>query len=86
MTYRASNARDFDWTFRGWIRWRWGLKRLAQGFCPLCNSSPPDPKCLVCQGSYDYGYRLSAELRKDWKFWWFVHCRQYNRKKLGLFE
>lgn len=36
---------------RYWLgRWR-----LRSGYCPACNSSPPQPRCLVCEGSATYG-------------------------------
>lgn len=50
----------FDPTFRGWIR-------LKQGFCPLCNSSPPSELCDICHGETNYGQTLSFNTREVWR-------------------
>lgn len=47
-------------------------KLIRHGWCPLCNSSPPDPWCKVCDGSRFYGSDISETMRADWaqKYIW----------------
>lgn len=53
-----------------------GLKRLnakfkiRQGYCPLCDSSPPEPNCLVCDGTGDYGSRIKEGTKELWLSRW----------------
>ena len=49
-----------------WLRHPWRMLNLAQGYCPVCSSSPPDPDCPVCHGSYEYGPKLTPEMRAEW--------------------
>lgn len=58
---------------RRWIRWRIGLHRLRFGFCPVCNSSPPDISCPVCKGSRDYGRKPDGSIS------WEHHCLWVER-------
>jgi hypothetical protein len=51
-----------------------GLYRLLFGVCPLCNSSPPRHRCIICGGSYAYGPRLSPEVRAQWRANWAWWC------------
>lgn len=48
------------------IWWR-GILRLRHGYCPLCNSSPPDVSCQVCLGSRVYGYEATSGRRLIWR-------------------
>jgi hypothetical protein len=43
------------------------LNFVAYGCCPACNSSPPDPKCYVCHGSYQYGPKITPEDKVVWR-------------------
>lgn len=52
-----------------YIYWR-GRLRLAQGFCPWCNSSPPDIDCPICYGSYDYGPPSDPRRLTEWRVQW----------------
>lgn len=53
-----------------WLAYWLGRHRLAFGFCPACNSSPPDAGCPVCFGSYAYGVDLSPADRVRWRQRW----------------
>lgn len=52
--------------FRYWK----GLLWIRQGFCPYCYSSPPNPKCPVCEGTYEYSYNLAPGTRDLWRKRW----------------
>lgn len=53
--------------FRYWA----GRHRLYWGFCPRCDSSPPDRACPICEGSYAYGRaRLTDSRRAQWRARW----------------
>jgi len=52
--------RKWFWRVQGWFR-------LAQGYCPVCSSSPPKPDCWVCQGSYEYGPKMTPGLLATWR-------------------
>lgn len=69
-----------------WLKYKRGLSRLSKGYCPICYSSPPDPKCIICQGSYKYGHDIPERLRKDWAFWWKVIAYPHRTKKVGFFS
>jgi hypothetical protein len=49
-----------------WLRHPFRMLWLAQGFCPACESSPPNPKCLVCHGNYSYGRNITPGDRELW--------------------
>lgn len=49
-----------------WLRHPMRRFHLFMGYCPVCNSSPPDEDCSVCLGSYSYGPFLNPEERKRW--------------------
>jgi len=51
--------------------WRYwlGRWRLRWGFCPWCDSSPPDQDCIVCEGTYDYG-PPSDDVWAQWRRRW----------------
>lgn len=49
-----------------------GWWRLRFGFCPLCNSSPPNPRCSVCLGHRPYGRELDPAKKEVWKARWKV--------------
>jgi len=51
---------------RLWWRYPIRMWRLKHGFCPLCNSSPPDKSCPVCYGTYMYGNQISEYRQKKW--------------------
>jgi hypothetical protein len=53
--------------------WR-GLMRLRRGYCPACNSSPPDVTCPVCLGTHAYGHDLPEYVRGIWRAWWAYEC------------
>lgn len=55
---------------RRWARYWLGRYWLSGGFCPACNSSPPDQSCFVCDGSYAYGRDASATTRSLWRRRW----------------
>lgn len=53
---------------RRYILYLSGLLRLRFGFCPWCNSSPPDPACPVCLGDQKYwGKNVDENKRAVWK-------------------
>ena len=54
----------------GWLMRFVGRRRLRYGFCPLCNSSPPNPDCPVCEGDYRYGHVLTEARRRLWRARW----------------
>lgn len=57
-------------TIKFYYYWYSGLLRLAGGFCPSCNSSPPLRECLVCGGDQDYwrgNANWTAEKGLIWK-------------------
>ena len=56
--------------------------RLMGGFCPICNSSPPDQQCFVCEGNYDYGPDLPRHVKDLWFIRFRTWCR-YNGYTLG---
>lgn len=59
--------------------WR-GLSRLHFGFCPRCDSSPPERGCVVCGGDYDYGRpTITPEKRERWRQAWANECFPQRR-------
>lgn len=46
-----------------WIR---GKRRIRHGYCPKCNSSPPDFECTVCRGDDRYGTNVSRTQQWLW--------------------
>lgn len=61
------------------VYWR-GIWRLRFGFCPECNSSPPDVFCWVCKGSYDYGEDLTETRKIEWRWVWDCWYRIEGQK------
>jgi hypothetical protein len=56
-----------------WLRHPFRMLRFHFGCCPICNSSPPEVNCPVCYGTYEYGPKLTSELRAEWlKRWVWV--------------
>jgi hypothetical protein len=55
--------------FRYWV----GRNRLAFGFCPECNSSPPQENCWVCLGTYNYGVYITPLLKRVWTDKWMTN-------------
>lgn len=54
-----------------WLAYWHGRWRLQVGpFCPLCNSSPPRPGCLICKGTHDYSYRADPWQTHLWRVRW----------------
>lgn len=51
------------------IYWQ-GRYRLRHGFCPWCNSSPPEEGCEICYGSYSYGPKAGQVRRRYWRIKW----------------
>lgn len=52
---------------RLWLRHPHRMLNFAFGCCPACYSSPPKPACSVCEGSYEYGPRLTPGLADKWR-------------------
>jgi hypothetical protein len=64
---------------RGWTR----VMMADQGYCPLCDSSPPLTYCTVCYGSYEYGPVKSTErLRETWWHNFKYQVREHDLKLL----
>jgi hypothetical protein len=51
---------------RLWFRHPFRMLNLLQGYCPICQSSPPKRNCFVCDGSYAYGPDIRPELKAEW--------------------
>lgn len=70
MTQNENGSYGIQWP-RWYVYWR-GRRWLAGKFgcCPNCYSSPPNDKCFICEGNYNYAYRLSAGDREKWRTRW----------------
>ncbi len=65
MSSPKGSSRRWRWWHDYWTAHRLRLL-LRYGWCPACNSSPPDPTCGVCFGFGGYGRRLSVAARGAW--------------------
>lgn len=53
-----------------YLRYLYGRYQLWAGYCPKCESSPPDPDCYVCAGEREYGPQISEANKKTWRLLW----------------
>lgn len=47
-----------------------GKRRIKRGYCPMCNSHPPNPVCPICEGNHNYAYNITDETKQLWTNRW----------------
>lgn len=56
-----------------WFRNWWTAHRLRilmqYGWCPKCNSSPPESECYVCGGDFCYGRGTNPIEESSYGLW-----------------
>lgn len=66
-----------------WPRYWLGRYWLRHGYCPACNSSPPEPMCTVCSGDQRYGNEADSAKRELWRWRWDALARPGARPRRG---